>query len=351
MPSPSNIDILPPFDVTGYATLTAAQLQQLVSGLIPQTDKGMIVVTTDVNDVPEVPDAEVTTKWQNYLWLRVSATMSTVYAWNVNALNPDNDLLRWIPVTISGIGPGDITTDMIADGAVTYAKLATNAVSGIKVADDGIWPAKLNSAGTVGQVPRIDASGILFEYFDPTIIANPTPADYNKLLAADNVGGFEYIAKSTVGAVVQEVFVEDDDIDDSAGTALLTNLLTHPTITMGKDIPGLTVAAFTPLNIGSTIMVDCLVNLKTIDVSDGYCVLALFKDDATNAVAATVETSIPELKQYHLRYKFVSPSLASIKFAIRFMSTFNATNYYNSEVGVAILDGLFKSSIRITETL
>jgi hypothetical protein len=82
MPQPSTIDVVTPFDPTGYSTISGAQLEQFAGGIAPYSDKGFVVITTDTAGSPNVPAANTTTKWQNYIWLRISSTYVTAYVWN-----------------------------------------------------------------------------------------------------------------------------------------------------------------------------------------------------------------------------------------------------------------------------
>ena len=75
-------DLNAPFDPTAYLNITGAQLLQLITGATPGTNNGIVIATSDVAGVPDVPDAATTTKWKNYIWLRRGATSNTPYIWN-----------------------------------------------------------------------------------------------------------------------------------------------------------------------------------------------------------------------------------------------------------------------------
>jgi len=97
-----------------------------VHALTPYTDTGFTVITTDIAGVPQVPNAAVTTKWQRYIWIRVSPTSLTVtvYIWNPNGAN-DATFLKWQSITISVIPPNSITTAMLTIGCVTDANISS----------------------------------------------------------------------------------------------------------------------------------------------------------------------------------------------------------------------------------
>lgn len=68
------------------------------------------------------------------------------------------------PITVANIlgvvGPGSISTDELANGAVTNPKLGAGSVSGEKVADNGISEPKLDTA-LQAKLNRIKASAIV----------------------------------------------------------------------------------------------------------------------------------------------------------------------------------------------
>ncbi len=137
-------DVLTPFDPTGYATISGAGLQQLVSGVAPAATIGFIVVSFDTAGNPDVPEADTVVKWKRYLWLRVGASAVTAYVWNPNAGN-DAIYRRWQPISVASIPAATIQTFMIADNAVTAAKIASVNWSSIVGAPAGFAPS--GSAG------------------------------------------------------------------------------------------------------------------------------------------------------------------------------------------------------------
>lgn len=85
-------------DFTSLISATAADHNSLVDGAVPYaTDKGIVMVSTDTAlNTPDVPNAAVTTKWKNYIWIRrphgsASDTTPIAYVWN------DNDL-KWLRI-------------------------------------------------------------------------------------------------------------------------------------------------------------------------------------------------------------------------------------------------------------
>lgn len=143
----SSIDVLTPFDVTEYTQLTAAQLEQLVSGVTPYTDKGFIMVSVDVAGVASVPNATNTPKWQNYIWIRVQATTVTPYVWNPNGAT-DFTLLNWVTISSVAILPGSITGSQIAPNTITSTNIASVSSAVITGSVPNSWLAQLNNIQT-----------------------------------------------------------------------------------------------------------------------------------------------------------------------------------------------------------
>jgi hypothetical protein len=128
MAQPSIIDLIAPFDPTGYATITGAQLLQLISGAIPYTDKGFLVHTTDIAGVPQVPDALTNTKWKQYIWVQQGGSSVAAYVWN-EAAAIDATYQKWIGLNLAAIGVGTIEGTNIADFTITDAKIISMSAS------------------------------------------------------------------------------------------------------------------------------------------------------------------------------------------------------------------------------
>ena len=135
--SVSNTDLTIGFDPTGSGSITGAQLTQMVTGAAPYADKGLIVTTTDIAGVPDVPSVSTYAKLARYMWLRVSPLTSavTAYVWNPSLISiisytdagglPSSVSTNWMPLSNASIGAGSIQTGNIADGAVTDDKITS----------------------------------------------------------------------------------------------------------------------------------------------------------------------------------------------------------------------------------
>ena len=89
----------------------------------------------------------MTTKWQNYVWLRVQPTYVTAYIWNPNGAT-DPTFLNWVTISSASIGPGSIQGFQIAANtipATAIISLSSAQITGSVVAG---WLAQLNIANT-----------------------------------------------------------------------------------------------------------------------------------------------------------------------------------------------------------
>jgi len=124
MAQPTTIDVLAPFDPTAYSTISGAQLYQLAGGIVPNVDQGLVVYSEDVGGVVNAPRADVTTKWQRYVWHRQAATRAYLYIWDTT-MSPDPVLFNWRLISEAVPAAGSIIGNMIADGTITSDKISS----------------------------------------------------------------------------------------------------------------------------------------------------------------------------------------------------------------------------------
>lgn len=142
--TPKTSDLALGLDPTGFTSIDGAELAELITTAVANTDRGMVINTTDnVDGSPNVPTpVGDLLKLQRYIWVRQSAASVSVYVWNVNGGNTivgGYNILQWTSIITAAIGVGTIQTSNIALGAITDALVAS-----------GISASKLTGALPVG---------------------------------------------------------------------------------------------------------------------------------------------------------------------------------------------------------
>tara|TARA_R100000808_G_C2153203_1_gene163234 strand:- start:2662 stop:4347 length:1686 start_codon:yes stop_codon:yes gene_type:complete len=130
------------------------------------TTASAVINTTDTGSgTPTVPDASVTTKWQEYIWIRHleagNANKAKIYVWNPNA-SSDSTYLKWQEVASSGafsdltgtatiaqLPTGITVSNLSIDGAITNTHLA-----------GGITNAKLAGSILHDKITSVNASTV-----------------------------------------------------------------------------------------------------------------------------------------------------------------------------------------------
>jgi len=130
------------------------------------TTASAVINTTDTGSgTPTVPDAAVTTKWQEYIWSRHLEANNTnkakIYVWNPNA-SSDATYLKWQEVSGASAFSdltGTATANQLPSG-IPYSKLA---LSGQILNTDlwgGITSAKLAGSITYDKITTVNASTV-----------------------------------------------------------------------------------------------------------------------------------------------------------------------------------------------
>lgn len=337
-------DLAAPFDPTAYSSISGAQLLQLVNGLAPFTGVGMIIATTDVGGVPQIPDAVAEPKWASYIWLRISpaSTSVAVYVWNANQpynlpYNTTTVTTNWNPIVdaaipansiqgfqiaqntitadriisitasqITGFSPGNFvgktdspaagyisgnfTTGLIINnGSITTAMFTALAVDTASIAAKAVTPAKI-LGGTQGQILETTNGTTDAGWVTPNdLVAQASAAvqvagNGSKVLRVNSgATAYELVANTNIGSVVQ-VLVKTGATPDSTATTIPADN-TIPQITEGKEYVTQDIMPTSAANL-IHVQFTCFAAIG----SAGSISIALFQDAVANALAATSVT-------------------------------------------------------------
>lgn len=146
------------------------------------------------------------------------------------------------------------------------------------------------------------------------------------------------------GSIVKSTYYPS--LSSTTGTTTTPFDNTIPQIGEGTEF---LTASFTPTTSGNKVRVE-------VSVIGSYSVAAkitaaLFKDGATNAVAATVATTgtTNETVHHHLIYEFTTASASAITFALRIGGSTAGTYTLNGNAGTALFGGVCTSSLLVSE--
>lgn len=386
--SASTTDFITGLDPTAYTTITGAQLAALVNAAIPFTDKGLVMATSDTAGVPNIPNASTTTKWVNYLWLRISPLTSTaiLYNWNPNNTSfiPYTDgsgntvQSNWTPTSVSSIQPGSITGSLIAantinpaninmsalisalgissstvvllntqtpnagnitgnftagfvinNGSVTGAMLAALTITGSNISAATVTFDKLVGDGTSGDMLKSTATAnIAPVWFTPSSIVRTTQiepgANAGKLVAV-NTGGTDYVALAATSQGVGRLLQHFYSAVATSTAIGTTTADSSSLVYSTANMQAITNIAVAAPTIGAYHYLE--VNGSILVTGGGYAWIYLYNNTGAAAPLAAIRMSTAGATA--LTYSF------SIRFRTTAISAGTAVTYYAQFGGTA----------------
>lgn len=360
---PSLQDFSAPFDPTGSTVISAAALKQLIDGAVAfATDKGIIVTTPDVAGVPDVPNANTTTKWKMFLWRRVGATSITIYTWN-DAAASDATYLKWQSITLASIPDGAVTNGKIAPGAVSDDKISGVAWSKVTGAPVSFTPSGAATGDLTGTYPNptIAANAV-----DNVKLKSDAGISANRAVTGDHIRDLvvewtrHWKAPTSIQAVIQSNeagtawAIQPLSILQVAAKAVLTvnggvilpSDNTIPQITEGQQA---VLLAFTPKSATSILHI----RFKASAYIDGAVatVMALFVGAGVDAVCATQNNTAANVNgEIIIDHYMASPGIAPVNIQIRYgPGSGLQTMFLNIAAAGAKYNGVWKSFLVIEE--
>ena len=210
-----------------------------------------LITTTDVGGSPDVPDATVTTKWKQYLWVRQvgSAAVPKVYVWNDFATS-DATYLKWQEK--ADVSAGSIVNSQVSNSA---------AIAGSKLdLTNTIVNAHINSSAA------IDSSKLAtVPYAKLNLSGAVTNADLAGSISQDKLAGSIGIGKLSLTSSITNSHINGSAAIDSSKLATIP----YAKLTLSNSITNNDVATTAAISYNKLSVSDGDIPFAKLSISNG----------------------------------------------------------------------------------
>lgn len=210
-----------------------------------------LITTTDVGGSPDVPDATVTTKWKQYLWVRQvgSSAVPKVYVWNDFATS-DATYLKWQEK--ADVSAGSIVNSQISNSA---------AIAGSKLdLTNTIVNADINSSAA------IDSSKLAtVPYAKLNLSGAVTNADLAGSISQDKLAGSIGIGKLSLTSSITNSHINGSAAIDSSKLATIP----YSKLTLSNSITNNDVATTAAISYNKLSVSDGDIPFAKLSITNG----------------------------------------------------------------------------------
>lgn len=231
----NTLDFTKGIDFTGINPATGADHNTLIESATPKNESGdetighgIVLCTEDTAlDTADIPDADVTTKWKRYLWLRrphptATVQASTVYAWLDDA--PYGALYHWVPLSadLSTIEAAIAALESDVTTALSTANSAATTANNANTVANTANNTAISASATAGSAASVAASA----QADATTAIGNAASAYS--LADEANTQADAAAAAAASAAVNANKVADNKFYESAEATIVAGPIIGP---------------------------------------------------------------------------------------------------------------------------